>query len=607
MTEGQDNANAKPALDADERRRIESSGHFHAVHYIVVAISFIVTFAAWQYSKHQVELRVEAEFDRSADQILELVTERMSRYEDGLWAGVAMMNTNGGTIDLAHWREFAQTLRIDVKYPGINGIGIIEFVQEWDLPRYLIAHRKERPGFHLHPEHDRGVHLPIVYIEPEEINLAAIGLDVAFEDNRYGGVIRARDTGQASITGPIRLVQDEQSTPGFLFYAPYYKGARADTLEERRGNILGVVYAPFVTRKLMDGVLDRDKRLLNIRITDGEEVIFDEHDEKYSNFDPKPMFARQVDVPFYGRTWTFDLRTNTSFRAENYSEQPMVILFCGIAIDTLLLVLFLLLTRSNRRAVEYADRVTLALQHEKQELLASNDALEQFSYAASHDLKTPIRGLRDTADYLAEDMAEQYPDVLRDAAISTHLDDIYILIGRMDRLVKGVLECAQIGRREICHGPLDIERAIQDIALEQSIRRDQIELSGSASVIHFNSTLFYQIVGNILANARTHCEEPEDLRIYIAANLLGDRLDMVIRDNGPGIEPRYHEKVFEMFQCLDRDRNPDLTGIGLAIVRRAAEAIGGAVTLSSSPGEGAAFHITIPGVAAADPIIIAAE
>ena len=231
-----------------ERTRLEKAGRLHWIHWLVVLFSLALTFAAWDFSRRQVEEKNGQRFERNAGQIIDLIRERMQRYEDALWSGVSAIQAAGGTVSHDAWRSFADSLNLTERYPGINGIGVIDYVPPESLEAYLAQQRRTRPDFQIHPAHDRGEYWPITYIEPEDINRKAVGLDIAHEINRYSAAVQARDSGQAQITGPIVLVQDAEQTPGFLFYTPYYRSGRHDAVEARRAEFVGLVYAPFVMK-----------------------------------------------------------------------------------------------------------------------------------------------------------------------------------------------------------------------------------------------------------------------------------------------------------------------------------------------------------------------
>jgi CHASE1-domain containing sensor protein len=178
------------------------------LHVIIFVMSMMVTLAAWQFSKGQMKSQISQRFEASRNQTLTLIRDRMTKYEDALWAGVAAVESHDGQISYPKWHSFARTLRIDTRYPGINGIGVIHFHTSTSLDGYMRDQMSERPDFRVFPQHDEQTFMPITYIKPEESNAAAIGLDVAHEQNRRTAALLSRDTGLAQITGPIILVHD---------------------------------------------------------------------------------------------------------------------------------------------------------------------------------------------------------------------------------------------------------------------------------------------------------------------------------------------------------------------------------------------------------------
>jgi len=165
-------------------------------------------------------------------------------------------------------------------------------------------------------------------------------------------------------------VQDATKTPGFLFYAPFYRGEIPSTVNARRASFAGLVYAPFIFKNLMAGTLDKLERTVGIGISDGDSVLYDENTETEAEFDPAPLFRKTVTTQMYGRPWVFTVQSTKSFRQGADSNMPAVILVSGIAIDGLLFCLFVAFARSGRKAVDFANKVTQryqtnAAQHEK--------------------------------------------------------------------------------------------------------------------------------------------------------------------------------------------------------------------------------------------------
>lgn len=320
----------------------------HWIHWCVILASLVMTLSAWRISKNAMEDKITNAFDRESQQIIELITERMQKYEDALWAGVAMIHSHNQEIDHESWLRFTQTLEIESKYPGVNGIGVIHYVPSEYLQTFLNNERLTRPDFRIHPQHDKDEYWPITYIEPMNINQKALGLDIAHENNRHTAAKKARDTGKAQISGPIVLVQDSAKTPGFLFYAPYYSKQELNSVNDRQAHFIGLVYAPFIMSKLMEGTLQKEKRHIGIKISEGKDVLYDEHISSIDDFDSNPLFTRTVLLDFYGRPWEIDLRSSLDFRKAAIEYQPLVILVGGIIIELLLIILFVSLARTNR-------------------------------------------------------------------------------------------------------------------------------------------------------------------------------------------------------------------------------------------------------------------
>lgn len=573
----------------EERVAISAAGRLHWFHWVVVGLSLAATLGAWQITKRQAEEKVRDQFDRAVEQTVSLIEERMQKYEDALWGGVAAVRAQGDDMTYADWVIFSESLRLEERYPGINGIGLIHHVLPEELDAYLAEQRRARPAYTIHPTHGEDEYLPITYIEPADINAAAVGLDMAHEANRYFGVLRSRDTGTAQITAPITLVQDELHTPGFLFYAPWYAEGEDSDLDARQANFRGVVYAPFVVRTLLDGTLAEANRAVGIRISDGSDVLYDEHQPSFDDYDPDPAFRQVVPVVLYGREWEFDIWSAKSFQELTHTREPLVILLGGLLLDALLLSLFVVLSRSNRRAINFADEVSAALRSESERLAESNAELEQFAYVASHDLKTPLRGIQHLTEYLEDDLEEHLgPEASPD--VSRNISRIREQTGRMSDLIDGILAHARIGRsREMpSWSTVNVNDFVAKVGQDLELSADQLRYEGPSTVTVPAAVYFEQILQNLLANAASHHDDRATAHIEVTCRRSDDRLRITVSDDGPGIEPDLQERIFEPFQT--GGTRTAGTGVGLSIVRKVLDLHGCSVTVRSTPGEGAVFE-----------------
>lgn len=615
-----------------ERDAILSGGRFHYLHWLVILASFLLTAAFSWYSKIQIDEKTEAQFLKEADQIIELVSERMRKYEDALWGGVAAIMANGD-VSHAEWKRYAKNLRLEKKYPGINGIGVIYRIPKPELPAFLEKQRKDRPAFGLHPPHDEDEFWPITYIEPVAINSAAVGLDMAHEENRYTAARKARDSGDAHITGPITLVQDESKTPGFLFYAPAYQGGDVAREDNRRERFLGLVYAPFIVKELMAGTLDKSKRHVGLQISDGDFTLYDEHLESEPDYDRRPLFEKTYTIDLYGRTWTFDIRSNKSFRSAISNAQPFVILFSGILIDSLLILLFVLLTRSNRRAISFADKMTTELQNKAEsledeivtrkrieraletkaqsleseivrrtaiekrleaqtrDLTRSNEELEQFAFVASHDLQEPLRMISTFTQMLAKSFEGRLGEETK-----VHMGFIVDGVKRMKKLIDDLLTFSQVEKRRMPPDFLDCNDALSAALqnLQTSLMEHDVEIiQDQLPSVKANRTQVIQLLQNLISNAiKYRSKNPPVIRI--SAALQKNMWLFSVQDNGIGFEKQYADRIFSLFQRLHKKTDYPGTGIGLSICKKIVGNMGGKIWAESQPGVGSVFYFTIP-------------
>lgn len=356
------------------RKCFRHFGALHWLHWAVILLSLLLTLSASYISYTQINYKRQSMFTHEANRTVELVQERMQKYEDALWAGVALIHEHHDQVTFQQWQRYVSHLNLIQKYPGINGIGIIHHIKPNQLQSYLQYQWQQRPDYTVHPRHHRPVYLPISYIIPVKGNERAVGLDMAHEHNRYQAAINAMRSGKPQITAPITLVQDKKQTPGFLLFVPFYENRNNQTLMEREHYFLGMVYAPFIMEKLIDGVLSKQKRHIMIKISDKNITLYNE----LSKVNQQHLqFSKTKKITMYGRQWTFNIVAQPSFSHLQSNAQPITILITGLVIDLLLIILFLTLTRTTRKAKKFADQATAELQKQTKVLAKNNEQLKE--------------------------------------------------------------------------------------------------------------------------------------------------------------------------------------------------------------------------------------
>ena len=237
-----------------------------------------------------------------------------------------------------------------------------------------------------------------------------------------------------------------------------------------------------------------------------------------------------------------------------------------------------------RRAVE-RERERLL-----RELTRSNEELAQFAHVASHDLRAPLRAIDSLAQWLEEDLR---PHFTPETAEQMRL--LRSRIRRMEGLIGDLLEYARVGRSDADVGPVDLDalvREVIDLVAPPPTFRIVVELAVHRLV---SAALpLKRVLLNLLANAIKHHDRAEgEIRIFVRDQ--GPFVELEVADDGPGIPPPFHHKVFDVFQTLKPRDTVEGSGMGLAFVKKIVEQAQGSVHLSSS-GRGSTFRITWPKV-----------
>lgn len=225
------------------------------------------------------------------------------------------------------------------------------------------------------------------------------------------------------------------------------------------------------------------------------------------------------------------------------------------------------------------------------ELRAVNDELRQFAYAASHDLREPLR----TVGSYVQLLHRRYKDSL-DADGLEFMAYVVDAVQRMDSLLNDLLSYSQqISAREQSFGPVDSEAVLDGVLmnLDSAVKESGTEVThGPLPEVNSDLVQLGQVFQNLIGNAiKYRGENPP--RIHISAEEDKEHWTFSVRDNGIGIDPRYHDQIFGIFKRLHGREYPG-TGIGLALCKKIIERHGGRIWVESQVSEGSTFRFTIP-------------
>nr|WP_271300097.1 sensor histidine kinase [Sphingomonas sp. CV7422] len=272
------------------------------------------------------------------------------------------------------------------------------------------------------------------------------------------------------------------------------------------------------------------------------------------------------------------------------------------------------LSRSRDRLRDFNERLEETVHERTSDLSRANEEIQRFAYIVSHDLRSPLVNVMGfTAELaaattpLAElvDRAEaEAPQIVSDEARLAVREDLPEAIGfirtstqKMDRLINAILKLSREGRRVITPEPIDpaaiadtvagsIRHLLDDRGISFSVRRPMPSLVTDRVAIE-------QILSNLIENATKYLEPGRPGVIIVSGEAKRDRVILSVTDNGRGIDPRDHQRIFDLFRRSGRQDQPG-EGIGLAHVRALAYRLGGTIDVDSEPGRGSTFRLNLP-------------
>lgn len=231
-----------------------------------------------------------------------------------------------------------------------------------------------------------------------------------------------------------------------------------------------------------------------------------------------------------------------------------------------------------------SELITTAAQLEKR-----NQELDQFAYVTSHDLKAPLRAIANLSEWIEEDLEGQLTDDIRQ-----QMTLLRSRVLRMENLINGLLSYSRAGRLQAASHKVDVRKLVAEVVDSLDIPDGmEVHVDTALPCLTTQELPLQQVFANLISNAVKHHDRDHG-RIEVTVQDQDIHYQFVVKDDGPGVDPQYHEKVFNIFQTLKARDSFESTGIGLSIVKKIVEAQGGTISLLSSVGAGATFCFTWP-------------
>jgi two-component system, sensor histidine kinase len=220
-----------------------------------------------------------------------------------------------------------------------------------------------------------------------------------------------------------------------------------------------------------------------------------------------------------------------------------------------------------------------------------NRELEQFALVVSHDLREPLRGISTFAAFLRDEYAGHL-----EATGSMYIQTILESTRRMEKLITSLTHYSLIGKLDI-YAPVDLNALLQDVLTDLTMviqARQAVITVDPLPITNTNETAMRELFQNLIVNAIKYCHKSVIPNVHVSVNDAPSHFHFSIKDNGIGIDPQYHDRIFEVFERLHTKDEYEGTGIGLAHCKKIVEMHGGRIWVNSTPEKGSTFHFTIP-------------
>jgi PAS domain S-box-containing protein len=313
------------------------------------------------------------------------------------------------------------------------------------------------------------------------------------------------------------------------------------------------------------------------------ELIGENHRILNSGFHPPAFFKDMFRDIAKGKKWHGEIQN----RAKDGSfywvdttivpilgERAKLIGYAAIRIDI-----------TDRKQMEFR------LAQQAQDLLRSNEELEQFAYVASHDLKAPLRGIENLVSWIEEDLESSLTGDTR-----TNMDLLKSRVRRLESLLDDLLAYSRAGRADTASDLVDIKELVGELAILVNPPQGFSVVRGETlPTVQTARAPLTHVIQNLISNAIKHHDRPANGHVWVEAIALPHAIEFTVTDDGPGIPERFRERVFGMFQTLKPRDEVEGSGMGLAIVKKLIERQGGKIWLTEgSAGQGLSVHFTWP-------------
>ncbi|AEI64262.1 CHASE domain-containing protein [Corallococcus macrosporus] len=581
-----------PHLSAHLRR--------NAAAYCSVLVGLLITAVSAVYVRQSLDERRLRRFDGAVHDGVLALQQRLE-LNQALLLGVLGLFTGSHYVDREEFDAYMESLELNRDFPGLQGIGFARWLRPEDLAQYDEEVRDRRvPGHTVWPPGPREAYTAIVMMNPLDTRTQrGLGFDMLTEPSRRAAMLRALDTGQMAATRRVRLIpewEDAQGRVGFVLFVPVYSRPR-DTLPDGAPteHLRGFVYLPITMEDLTDELhFTGYPETIELAVYDGTEVRDDAL--LFASVPPAsirdPAFQQDVHLGVAGQRWTLRFTARQAFAATSATGQLGTVLGAGLLVTLLLF----LITRSQVRARAAAEAANEEQRRLTGEARAAVQVRDDFLSIAAHELRTPLTNLKLQLQLLYRQLrAEAPPDLEK---LAQRVQSSERQTSRLANLVDSLLDVSRLARGRL---ELDLEPVDLDELVRECVRRFETEAQAAGAALAVDSPgpvvgrwdrmRLEQVLTNLLSNAFKYGQgAPVDVRLRGDAT----HATLEVKDRGIGLPPEDAQRIFGRFERAVSSRHYGGLGLGLFITRQLVEALGGHISVASTPGQGATFTVVLP-------------
>ena len=569
---------------------------------LVFAIGLLATYQLWQGAQRHHAQELQTEFDSGMRETVLRIEQRLSNYQNVL-RGMQALYEASQQVDHDEFAAYAAALHLEENQPGIQSLGYSSLVPAAQLEQHFAdARRLGLPdSYRIKPEGKRKLYAPVIHIAPfRGRNLRILGLDNYASPERRAALEHARDSGNASFSGKLTLLQDDNSSQaGIVMFLPVYRnGTPHDTLASRRANITGWTTAAFRMSSMMSGLLDHQSRYFDIEIYDGanprpEVLLYDSDNDRLNNTEDDTAAFRQLrEVRIADRSWTVSLTSTPAFDARLSAPHAEIEAAIGSLASLVLALCTWLLLRSRKQALHNARLLHDAILQAE----TANRAKSEFLANIGHELRTPINSILGMTHLALADETESRK--------RNRLENIQFSGEHLLNTIDNILDYSgmEYGTPQLHPVDFTLRKLLSDV---ENFTAPKAAAKGvgltidiapglSRRKLHGDARGLEQVLLNLLDNAVKFTangrivlrvvQQEEDNTSF--------RLRFEVQDTGIGIDEEKQRHLFSPFWQADTSstRKHEGIGLGLAICKKLIGTMKESeIGVDSTPGIGSSF------------------